>query len=106
MGNKGDKMKQESVLAAELLVTKLESIGGITSKKMFGGHGVFHDGKMFGIVDSAGSIFLKTDDTTKLEFEKRGSIKHGKMPYYLIPEDIINNADLLIEWSKKAITIA
>jgi len=54
MGVKGDKTSQDSVLAAELLVEKLISIGSITSKKMFGGHGIFHEGKMFAIVDSKG----------------------------------------------------
>ena len=58
MGVKGDKMKQDSVLATELLLEKLARINGISSKKMFGGHGIFHDGKMFGMVDSKGVNIL------------------------------------------------
>ena len=46
MGEKGKKLSQESVISAELLLEKLSQIGGLTSKKMFGGHGIFHEGKM------------------------------------------------------------
>ena len=35
MGIKGDKLTQDSVTAAEEFVNKLDSIGGITSKRMF-----------------------------------------------------------------------
>ena len=61
MGIKGDKLIQDSVTAAELLVSKLDSIGGISTKRMFGGIGIFHEGKMFCIVDSKGQCFLKVD---------------------------------------------
>ena len=44
MGIKGDKLTQDSVSAAELLVNKLDSIWGISSKCMFGGHGIFREG--------------------------------------------------------------
>ena len=35
MGIKGDKLTQDSVSAAELIANKLESICGISSKRMF-----------------------------------------------------------------------
>jgi DNA transformation protein len=52
MGVKGDKMNQDSVLSAELELEKLSSIEGVSPKKMFGWHGLFHESKMFGIIDS------------------------------------------------------
>ena len=78
MGQKGDKLTQESGLSAEELARHLNPIGGITSKKMFGGHGIFHEGKMFCIVDSKGNSFMKVDevDPDKQEaffFENVGS---------------------------------
>ena len=91
MGIKGDKLKQESMIAAEQLVEKLAGIEGISRKRMFGGHGIFCDGEMFGIVDSKGQCFLKADDALKATFEEKGALKHGRMPYYSIPEDILNN---------------
>ena len=38
---------------------------------MFGGHSVFHEAKMFGIVDSKGNYFFKVDETNKADFEQK-----------------------------------
>ncbi|MEP0985473.1 TfoX/Sxy family protein [Ekhidna sp.] len=104
MGQKGDKQTNEAALSAELLVEKLASIKGITSKKMFGGHGIFHEGKMFGMVDSKGSCLFKVDPELEKEYINQGAEKHGKMPYYTIPADIFNSTDI-VDWAKKSISI-
>lgn len=106
MGTKGDKNTEDSNIAAELLSTKLQPIGGITTKKMFGGHGVFHEGKMFGIVDSKGRAFLKADDSNKADFENSGSERHSRMPYFSIPEKVLDDVDELIRWANDSINIS
>lgn len=103
MGIKGDKLNQEATMVAETLVAKLGGIDGITSKKMFGGHGIFHQGKMFGIVNSKGQAFLKANAFNKEDFEKYGALQHGKMPYFSIPDEVVNNTDRLVAWAEKAI---
>ena len=105
MGEKGNKLSQDAALTAELLLEKLSQIGGITSKKMFGGYGKFHEGKMFGIVDAKGQGYLKADDSNRTDFEASGSDKHSRMPYYSIPGEILNNPETLVEWAKKSIDI-
>ena len=106
MGEKGKQLSQESVLTAELLLERLSRIEGITSKKMFGGHGIFQEGKMFGIVDSKGQGYLKADDSNKADFEALGCHKHSRMPYLSIPEKIFNDPETLVEWAKKSIDIS
>ena len=106
MGKKGDKLTQASVEATEKLLKDLNSIKGVTSKKMFGGHGIFHEKKMFGLIDSKGQSFLKADDSTIADYEKANSTKHSRMPYYSIPEDVISNKEKLQAWVKKAIAIS
>lgn len=106
MGKKGEKMTSDSVIVTETLLTKLQPIDGITAKKMFGGHGIFHEGKMFGIVNSKGECFLKADDTTKADFITQGANKHSRMPYYSIPEDVIDDNELLSSWVEKSIAIS
>lgn len=104
MGQKGAQHSNESQLSAELVLEKLSPIGGITSKKMFGGHGIFHEGKMFGIVDSNGNIALKVDGLLEKEYLSLGSKKHGKMPYYSVSNRIFNS-DEFIEWAEKSISL-
>ena len=105
MGEKGNKLDQESVLTAELLLEKLSQIGGITRKKMFGGYGLFHEGKMFGIVDAKGQSYFKADDSNRTDFEASGSHKHSRMPYYSIPGEIFDDPEALVTWAKKSIDI-
>ncbi|MTI30643.1 TfoX/Sxy family protein [Xanthovirga aplysinae] len=105
MGIKGDKGSNDSTLTAELLVEKLISIAKISHKKMFGGYGIFCEGKMFGMVDSKGQAYLKVNESNKQQFENNGAHQHSKMPYYSIPKEIMNNQDDLIEWAKTSIAI-
>ena len=62
MGKKGDKMSADAPKEAEAVVEILNGIGDVSSRKMFGGFGLFEGGKMFGIIDSGGKLFLKADD--------------------------------------------
>jgi DNA transformation protein len=106
MGTKGSKLSQDSVLSAELFVEKLSSLGAVTSKKMFGGHGIFHEGKMFGIIDSKGKAFLKADAGNRSDYEEKGAEKHGRMPYFSVPNDILDQPEILIKWAAKSIEIS
>ncbi len=57
MGKKGDKLTQAATgLIATRLVDDLASLGDVTTKKMFGGHGIFESGVMFILIDSEGGI--------------------------------------------------
>ncbi|WP_431126881.1 TfoX/Sxy family protein [Flagellimonas flava] len=103
MGVKGDRLSKFSVLATEELVQKLAMISGVSTKKMFGGHGVFHDGKMFGIVDSKGAVYFKVDENMVSTYLDKGSTKHGRMPYYSVPETILNDLDALKIWAQNSI---
>lgn len=104
MGIKGDKLTSKATVEAEKIVKELASLGKITSKKMFGGHGLFEDGAMFGLVNSEGKAYLKTDETTVAAFKK--SKQHGKMPYYEIPKSIRSDVKDLKKLAKQAIAIS
>jgi DNA transformation protein len=106
VGIKGDKMTADSGNSAEFLQNKLTKIGNIKIKKMFGGHGIFEEDKMFALIDSKGTVFFKTDDTNLSRFEEAGSVRHAKMPYYSVPEDVLNDDELLQEWAQVSIRIS
>ena len=103
MAIKGSKMTEESVMEAKVFLEKLGSIEGVTSKKMFGGHGIFHEGKMFGLINAKGYKMLKASGDFAEELIELGSEKLGKMPYYAIPTSVLENHDELLLWAHKAI---
>jgi DNA transformation protein len=84
---------------------RLISLGGISSKAMFGGFGIFHEGAMFGIIKGTG-LFFKVNDSNRLGYEKAGSNQYKPMPYYQVPTDVIDNPDSLLEWARASIKVA
>ena len=106
MGIKGDKSGENAALSVQLLQEKLASIEDISTKKMFGGYGVFHDSKMFALVNSSGEIYFKCGDTNKAKFEAAGAQSHGRMPYYAVPDAIQADTDQLIAWAKESIALS
>ena len=51
----------------EFVVDQLSSWGGVTARKMFGGAGLYRDGKMFGLI-ADDVAYLKVDDSNRPEF--------------------------------------
>ena len=106
MGTKGDKLTNDASAAAEEFIHRIDSLGDFTSKKMFGGYGIFESAKMFALVNSSGGVFLKVDDSNRGRFEDAGSGPHGKMPYYQIPQTVMEDEKLLFEWTVKSIELS
>ena len=81
-------------------------------RKMFGGVGIFVDGVMFGMISSKNEFRLKVDDSNRADYESRGmgpltmKNKGKSMPYYLVPEDIVEDPEMLKQWVKKSIDLA
>lgn len=86
----------------------LAGMEGITSKKMFGGYGLYLDGDIFAIILSEGGLYFKVDDTNRAQFEELGSEqfvytghktkKPTAMPYWRLPDEILEDRDRLPEW--------
>lgn len=106
MGMKGDKLSNDAALSVELFLEKISQISGVTFKKMFGGYGVFQDGKMFALVNSKGEVYLKCDDSIRSKFDQLGTHQHGKMPYFSVPETILNDSEKLDLWATESIEIS
>lgn len=97
----------------DYLLELLMDFPNVTSKRMFGGYGIFRDGIMFGLVaDSA--LYLKVDAQNKPDFEALGlrpftyeaKGKPIKMSYYEAPEEALDNSDGMITWAESAYAAA
>jgi DNA transformation protein len=85
-----------------LVVSKLAGISGISTKKMFGGSGLMYEDKMFGLVDSKGNCFIKTNQVTEAEMIKLGGERHSRMPYLSCSENTISHSNRFIIFVKQA----
>lgn len=85
--------------------------GGVTARKMFGGAGLYRDGKMFGLI--ADDVFyLKVDDTNRRKYIESGSAPFAPYPdkstimsYYEVPPDILETPAQITDWAKKSLEI-
>lgn len=97
----------------ESLADVFEEFGFITSRRMFGGYGIYHDGLMFGLI-ADDELYLKVDELSKFEFEakdlpafeysKNGKIM--KMSYHLAPDEIYDDKHIACDWAMKAFEAA
>lgn len=106
MADKGDQLTNASTTAAEGLQEMVTKLGNIRLKKMFGGYGVFEEDTMFALVDKNGQIFFKADDTNLQTFEEAGSVKHSRMPYYTLPDNVLNDDKALLSWAQSSLGVA
>ena len=106
MGKKASKLSPEATANCERLVQELAPVGDVTSKKMFGGYGVFESGVMFALINSDGVVHLKAGDANRERFEAVGAEKHGRMPYFQVPPEVWADPEALREWAQEAIDVA
>lgn len=95
----------------ELMAPLAARIGPIAAKRMFGGHGLYYDGLMFGLV-SDGRCYLKADAVTLPRFEAQGcepfSYRSGEktvvMRHYLsLPAQCLESPGEMEPWAREAV---
>ncbi len=106
MAVKGSKRSAEADAMAERATDELAVLGNVTSRKMFGGYGVYSDGVMFAIVDPDGGLFLRADTSTSGRYADLGMPKHPGMPYWGVPANALDDADALMALAREALEVA
>jgi DNA transformation protein and related proteins len=88
------------------------SVPGIRGKSMFGGVGIYARDVFFALI-ADDTLYFKVDESNRPEFEARGMEpfrpygEHGEvMGYYRVPEDLLDDAELLGQWAEQAIVVA
>lgn len=89
-------------------------LGDVTSKRMFGGLCLWHQGLAFALVIDE-TLYLKVDEHNRVAFEQRGlprfsyTTKTGRttvMSYARAPEEVFDDPDVFAGWAKGAIAAA
>jgi DNA transformation protein len=93
----------------EYLKELFAGFGDISARAMFGGHGLYHDGVIIGIViDDA--VYLKVDAQTREVFEAAGCAPFiydmkGKplpMSYWSVPAEAMDSPHAMRPWAQRA----
>jgi DNA transformation protein and related proteins len=96
---------------AEDMVDRLSDLADLELRSMFGGHGLYAEGTMFGIVFKH-CLYLKVDDDSRADFEARGAgpfePSRGQIlkSYYEVPADVIDDDRELLRWARRALSAA
>ncbi|MDZ8119509.1 TfoX/Sxy family protein [Pontiella agarivorans] len=95
----------------EYVLDQFREWGDVSLRKMFGGAGLFREGKMFGLV-ADDAVYLKVDDSNREKYEAAGSAPFHPwedqpmiMSYWELPADILEDRDALPEWAAEAFEI-
>jgi len=88
----------------------LAPLGPVDARAMFGGHGLYARGVMFGLLDGD-ELFLKTDGESRPRFEEAGCRRwvYGRMEstsYFRPPDDAHEDAEAMEPWARLALEAA
>jgi len=92
----------------QFIEDQLSVIGNVHSRRMFGGHGLYHNGLFFGIIYRE-QLYFKTDERTRLAYIDRNMKPFQPRSdqvlknYYEVPPDYLEDQDMLVSWAKEAI---
>lgn len=88
-------------------------------RSMFGGIGIYSEGIFFALISSEGPLYFRVDDSNRPDFEKAGSepfrpysrVKSRDrarvtMPYWRVPEKVLEKPATLRKWAEKALEAA
>lgn len=91
---------------------QLARVRPVTSKRMFGGVGVYAEALFFALMDDDG-LWFKVDDSTRAAFEARGMPAFRpfgddgpSMAYYRVPEEVLEDPAELRSWVDAAMEVA
>jgi DNA transformation protein and related proteins len=103
-------------VSADFLAYVLEQLGalsGVSSRRMFGGAGLYSDEFFFGLImDDV--LYLRVDDSNREDYSSRGMAQfrpYADRPllsinYYEIPPDVLEDAAELVSWAGRSVAVA
>src|ERR1700687_1932035 len=94
------------------VLDQLAGLGSVIPRRMFGGVGLYHEERFFGLI-AADTLYLKVDDSNRGDYEARGMGRFRPYPnkpqlsmtYYEVPADTLEDAEECIAWARKSTAV-
>jgi DNA transformation protein len=93
----------------DFLLDQLDAIDDVRAQRMFGGFGLYSGDVFFGIVHKD-TLYFKVDDRNRNDYQNAGMgpfKPYGDRPmtmqYYQVPVAVVEDADDLCLWARRAI---
>ncbi len=97
----------------DYVLEQLSACRGVTARAMFSGFGLYRGGVMFGLI-ARGELYFKVGSDNQPDYEARGAEQFAfpmrgkimKLPYWRVPDDVLEDNDLAVAWAMKAHAVA
>ncbi|MBB6096583.1 DNA transformation protein [Povalibacter uvarum] len=97
----------------QYVIEQLTPIARISSRRMFGGVGLYADEFFFALIDDD-TVYFKVDDSNRDDYVARGCKAFRpfaddptySMSYFELPADVLEDVDLLRPWARKSFAVA
>lgn len=97
----------------DYVLEQLAGLGGVRSRRMFGGAGLYCDEIFFAIITDD-TLYLRVDDANRSHYRTRGMAAFRpyanrpeiSMNYFAVPADVLENPEELLLWSRRSVTAA
>jgi len=93
------------------IVDQLAALPGVSTRRMFGGIGLYSGEWFFALIDDD-VLFFKVDDANRADYVSRGMKAFMPFPgqpslgYFQVPEDVIEEAEELTRWARRSVEVA
>lgn len=92
----------------EFVLDVLRAWRPVTARRMFGGHGLYHEGLMFALI-AGDQLFLKVDAESRPVFDSAGlepfvyeaKGRRVALSYHRAPEAMLDEPDVAREWAER-----
>lgn len=92
----------------------LSPLGRVSSRRMFGGHGLYIDGLFMALI-MGDMLYLKVDDAHRAHFERANckpftytakDTEVHSLSYYTAPEEAMESPAEMLPWARRALAAA
>src|SRR6059058_3616191 len=92
---------------------QLSGLGGVSSRRMFGGAGLYCDEFFFALIDND-TLYLRVNDDNRADYTSRGMGQFRpyadrpelSMSYYETPADVLEDTAQLVSWARRSVAVA